>query len=49
MIIRAKNIGEQIQPLEPIPFHDGDVITIRIEPGIQSGSGIRGNPCLRRY
>ena len=36
MIIRAKVIGEQIQPLEPIPFHDGDVITIRIEPGLYS-------------
>ncbi|WP_373838209.1 hypothetical protein [Methanospirillum sp.] len=36
MIIRAKIIGEQIQPLEPIPFHDGDVITIQIEPGLYS-------------
>jgi hypothetical protein len=34
MIIRAKVIGDHIQPLEPIPFHDGDVITIRIEPGL---------------
>jgi hypothetical protein len=36
MIIRAKVIGEKIQPLGPIPFHDGDVITIRIEPGLYS-------------
>jgi hypothetical protein len=36
MIIRAKVIGEHIKPLEPIPFHDGDVITLRIEPGLYS-------------
>ncbi|NLW77243.1 MAG: hypothetical protein GXY18_12595 [Methanomicrobiales archaeon] len=36
MIIRAKVIGEQIQPLEPVPFHEGDIITIRIESGLYS-------------
>lgn len=36
MRIRAKVIGHYIQPLEPIPFHDGDIITIRIEPDLYS-------------
>lgn len=36
MRIRVKVIEDHIQPLEPIPFHDGDIITIRIEPDLYS-------------
>lgn len=36
MRIRATVIGNHIQPLEPIPFHDGDIITIRIESDLYS-------------
>ena len=46
MTIRAKVIGEHIQPLEPIPFHDGDVITTRIEPGLFSLTHELGDPSL---
>lgn len=36
MIIKARVDGNQICPLEPIPFKDGEIVTIRIDSGLYS-------------
>ncbi|MBN1165831.1 MAG: antitoxin family protein [Methanospirillaceae archaeon] len=36
MLIRAKVEGNAIHPLDPVPFKDGDIITITIETGLYS-------------
>ncbi len=36
MIIKARVDGNHICPLEPIPFKNGDIITIKIESGLYS-------------
>jgi len=36
MIIKARVEGNQICPLEPIPFKNGEIITIKIESGLYS-------------
>jgi predicted DNA-binding antitoxin AbrB/MazE fold protein len=36
MMIRARIEGDTIKPLDPIPFKDGDIVTIRFEKGLYS-------------
>ncbi|MFH0967560.1 MAG: hypothetical protein V1862_07750 [Methanobacteriota archaeon] len=43
MLIRAKIVGDQILPLEPIPFRDGEIVTLRVESGLYSLAQELGN------
>jgi|GEM_PF-2924902 len=36
MLIRAKIVGDNIRPLEPIPYKDGEIVTLRTEVGLYS-------------
>ncbi|MDO9034766.1 MAG: antitoxin family protein [Methanoregula sp.] len=36
MMIRARIEGNTLHPLDPIPFKDGDIVTIRFEKGLYS-------------
>ena len=36
MMIRARIEGNAIKPLDPIPFKEGDIVTIRFEKGLYS-------------
>jgi predicted DNA-binding antitoxin AbrB/MazE fold protein len=36
MMIRARIEGKTLHPLDPIPFKDGDIVTIRFEKGLYS-------------